>query len=190
VKPPLHLTFDDGPHPENTPALLELLRAHRARASFFEIGRLVDRYPEITERAAADGHEVGNHTWDHVRLPEHESSVVREQLETTSAAIERATGRRPTLFRAPWLDLGSGSVREQLVAFVNELGMTVVGCDVDAEDYKRGSAEGIVHRVLDGARPHAVVMLHDDVDQTVPAVERVLAELVDDYSFEALAVRG
>src|SRR5918999_4427348 len=95
VKPSLYLTFDDGPHPRNTTAILDVLRAHCAPATFFQEGRFVDRFPELTERVASEGHAVGNHTQDHLRLSEKTPGVVRQQLADTSDAIERATGRRP-----------------------------------------------------------------------------------------------
>jgi peptidoglycan/xylan/chitin deacetylase (PgdA/CDA1 family) len=187
VKPSLYLTFDDGPHPANTPAILDVLRAHGAFATFFQEGRFVDRYPELTERVASEGHTVGNHTQDHVRLSERTPGVVRQQLADTSDAIERVTGRRPTVFRAPFLDIGTGVVARMISAVARELGMTVVECDVDAEDYTPGSTrESIFRRVVSEARPGAVVMLHDDIDTTVSAVEALVCELSGGYSLEAL----
>ena len=187
AKPSLYLTFDDGPHPVNTPTILDVLRAHGAFATFFEEGRFVDRYPDLTERVASERHTVGNHTRDHLRLSEQTPGVVRQQLADTSDAIERVTGRRPTVFRAPFLDTGTGAVAKMITAVARELGMSVVACDVDAEDYKPGSTrDSIVRRVVSEARPGAVVMLHDDIDETVHAVEVLVAELCGRYSLEAL----
>ncbi len=95
------LTFDDGPDPEWTPQVLAMLKRHRAKATFFVIGRHVERHPELVRRAVGEGHEIGNHTWSHAHLDRCNAGKVREQLERGSAAIAAVTGVRPTLFRPP-----------------------------------------------------------------------------------------
>src|SRR4051812_404448 len=103
MKPSLYLTFDDGPHEDNTPAILDILGEQQAHATFFQEGRFIDIHPEITTRVAQEGHTVANHTQRHVeRLPDQEPDFIRDELASTSDAIERATGRRPSLFRPPW----------------------------------------------------------------------------------------
>jgi peptidoglycan/xylan/chitin deacetylase (PgdA/CDA1 family) len=96
------LTFDDGPDPEWTPQVLELLRRHRAKATFFMVGERVQRHPELARRAVAEGHEVGNHSWGHVRLDRCDRTEARDQVRRADAAIAAVTGTAPTLFRPPW----------------------------------------------------------------------------------------
>lgn len=95
------LTFDDGPDPEWTPQVLTMLRRHGAKATFFVIGRHVERHPELVRRTVGEGHEIGNHTWSHAHLDRCNADKVREQLGRGSAAIAAVTGVRPRLFRPP-----------------------------------------------------------------------------------------
>jgi peptidoglycan/xylan/chitin deacetylase (PgdA/CDA1 family) len=86
-EPAIALTFDDGPHPEDTPPLLDLLERHGARATFFVVGKSARRWPELIERIAAGGHALGNHTWDHLSMPVLRGRYRRKQIEWCAEAI-------------------------------------------------------------------------------------------------------
>ena len=111
------LTFDDGPNPEATPAVLDALASGGVKATFFILGRHAERWPDLVERVAADGHRVGNHGYFHRKLHFKSPNYVRNDLELGTKAIEAAGGGRPTLFRAPhgfrspWVTATSGSKR-------------------------------------------------------------------------------
>lgn len=96
------LTFDDGPDPEWTPQVLDLLGEHGADATFFVVGERVERHPALLRRAAAEGHEIGNHTWSHTRLDRCDHDHARSQLRRAHDAIATVTGKAPRLFRPPW----------------------------------------------------------------------------------------
>lgn len=97
----LHLTFDDGPHPEHTPVLLDLLAAHRARATFFLIGQHAERHPEIVERIVREGHALGNHSWSHPQFDRLDLPAQREEIERTDRLLTRFDGLAQHDFRPP-----------------------------------------------------------------------------------------
>lgn len=151
------LTFDDGPHPEFTPAVLDILEKHNVRATFFMIGSLVELYPEIAKEAADRGHAIGNHTYSHpARLDLLPDWAVLREVEQCAEAIQRATGQRPVLFRPPRGRLGSraaevlGSTRCKVVLWT-----------VSADHHEARTPQEMAARVLKRIRPGAIVLLHD-----------------------------
>jgi peptidoglycan-N-acetylglucosamine deacetylase len=152
----LALTFDDGPS-RWTPAVLDLLAGQGARATFFVVGRHVDERPELVARMVREGHEVGNHTFDHVDgAHEPDDAVVREQIRSASAAI-RAAGAEPRLLRPPY---GKDSCR--LARLAREAGLErAVLWSVEAWDWADPPPDEIVARILRGVAPGAIVLLHD-----------------------------
>ncbi|MGI8558009.1 MAG: polysaccharide deacetylase family protein [Solirubrobacteraceae bacterium] len=149
------LTFDDGPSAAGTPALLDLLARHGLRATFFVLGSAAAQHPAIVRRIVADGHAVGNHSWDHPMLPALPEAVRRRQLARTSALIEQITGSAPDLFRPPYG--ASSAALEQQAA---ELGLSTQLWDVDTEDWSEPGAEAICAALL-SARAEDVVLMHD-----------------------------
>lgn len=180
------LTFDDGPHPVDTPALLDVLARHRARATFFLVGRSVERHPEVVRRIVEDGHAIGNHSWDHPSLPALAGAYRRRQLAWTRAALGPAPSR---LFRPPF---GEQSVASRFDAW--RLGETVVCWDVVAEDWRDDPPEALVARVYRTLRRGSIVLFHDTLHSTTDdryrdrgptraAVDRLLTELSGGYRF-------
>src|SRR5205814_9687938 len=108
--PYIALTFDDGPNEKLTPRLLDLLAQHRIHATFFVIGENVAQHPEILQRAAREGHEIGNHSWSHPNLAKMSDDGVRSQIKRTEEAISGAIGSRPILLRPPY---GSLTTRQK-----------------------------------------------------------------------------
>jgi peptidoglycan/xylan/chitin deacetylase (PgdA/CDA1 family) len=155
--PAVALTFDDGPHPELTPRVLEALARAEAHATFFVVGENVRRYPALVREAVAAGHALGVHTWTHrhawLCTPGRQQLEVRRGWE----AIVDATGRRPLWFRPPY---GAFNAVTRRVA--RELGLAVALWSCDAGDWLPGAtARGILRRVAHGLRPGAVIDLHD-----------------------------
>lgn len=149
------LSFDDGPD-EKTPEILDALAEHEALATFFVLGRQVEGREDVLRRAARSGHEIGNHTFDHPRLESLSPAQIEDQLARTSDAIESATGVRPRLMRPPY---GLGALAASPVA--TALGMRTVLWSVNPKDWNRREPDEIVAAILAGARPGAVVALHD-----------------------------
>lgn len=169
------LTFDDGPDPAHTPALLDALAELGAPATFFLLGSAVDRHPELAARIAREGHEIGNHTYSHRYLPLARSRSVAGELAAADASIARATGVVPALARPPYGGRSPSTVR----AFTRA-GKRVVLWDVNSFDWKGACAEDIANRVLSRVRPGSVVLLHEaraGGERTVEAVRLLVPEL-------------
>ena len=170
-------TFDDGPD-EKTHAILDLLDEHDAKATFFVLGRQVKGREDVLRRAVEARHELGNHTFDHPHLETLEPAEIEEQLRRTSDAIESAVGFRPQLMRPPY---GLGALKTAPVAA--RLGMKTVLWSVNPKDWEKPDPNQIVEAITAGARPGAVVALHDgaarrgDRAPTVVALATVISRL-------------
>ena len=169
------LTFDDGPDPERTPALLDTLKAMNVRATFFLVGRAVDAHPALAARIVREGHEVGNHTYSHRYLPLARSRSVRAELAATDAAIERATGLVPTLARPPY----GGRSPRNVQAFARSA-KRLVTWDVNSFDWKGAPADEVADRVVERTRPGSIILLHEARERgevTIDAVRQIVPAL-------------
>ncbi|MEY9214994.1 peptidoglycan/xylan/chitin deacetylase (PgdA/CDA1 family) [Thermobifida halotolerans] len=150
------LTFDDGPDPEDTPALLSVLSRHQVKAVFCLWGEHVRQYPEIVRQIVAEGHTLCNHSMRHDDLGAWSAEDIRADLQATSAAIREAVpNARIPYFRAPY---GSWGQTPQVAA---ELGMQPLGWKMDVADWEPPGTEELVRRLVEGVTPGAVVLLHD-----------------------------
>jgi peptidoglycan/xylan/chitin deacetylase (PgdA/CDA1 family) len=178
------LTFDDGPGPA-TNAILDVLRDRGVKATFFAVGRYAAAHPEIVRRELGDGHAVGVHTWDHLRLAGRAEGVVRDQLLRTRDLLNEL-GAHVTVHRPPY-----GSFDATTVAGGSALGLRTVIWSSDPKDWRRPGTKAIVDRVLAQARPGAIVLLHDgggDRGQTVAALPAIIDGLrARGYAFAVLA---
>ncbi len=166
------LTFDAGPS-ENSARLLDILKEKKVPATFFLLGRRhIDTYPELVKRMAAEGHEVASHTWDHRILTRIPDERIREELTRPNEAIERLTGRRPTLMRPP-----QGRTDADVHRICKELGLAEVLWSVTAKDYTTNDSALITERVLEQASRDGIILLHDIYRGTVPAVPGIIDAL-------------
>ncbi|TDC05040.1 polysaccharide deacetylase family protein [Nonomuraea longispora] len=165
------LTFDDGPGP-HTGALLDRLQEHRARATFFPLGTNTAADPGLVLRMSAEGHLVGNHSWNHKNLSGQPTSKITDSLRRAGDAIAVATGRTPTLVRPPY-----GIASPQLRAVAAEQGASLVTWDVDTHDQGGGKSADIADRAVRGAHPGAIILMHDIHRETVDAVPDILERL-------------
>ena len=180
------LTFDDGPHPDDTPALLDVLERHGARGTFFMVGRSARRWPELVKRVAEGGHAIGNHTLDHLSMPLLTGPYRRKQIEWCDEALAPYGAR---LFRPPYGEQMPGSRLDAL-----RTGHQVVFWDVVAEDWRDDPADVLLARIYRRLRRGSIVLLHDTLYTTVEetwrdrapmraAVEQLLIDLKDRYRF-------
>lgn len=147
------LTFDDGPHPEFTPRLLDILERHQARATFFMIGESAQRHPELVRRIAEAGHAIGNHSWDHASFPLISRRERREQIRACERAIA-PYGHR--IFRPPY---GEQSLASHLDALW--LGYRVIAWNLEVRDWWDHDAYRMADLLVDRIQPGSVVILHD-----------------------------
>lgn len=150
------LTFDDGPDPVHTPALLDALATLDAKATFFVVGKDVDANPSVARRIAREGHELGNHTYGHRYLPLATSRSVAKELRDADRAIKRATGVVPQIARPPWGGRSPWTVRT-----FARLAKRLVLWDVNSFDWKGKPARDVVERVLERTRPGSIILLHE-----------------------------
>jgi peptidoglycan-N-acetylglucosamine deacetylase len=175
--PYIAMTFDDGPSPETTPRLLDILKQRNIKATFFMIGQNAERNPEIVKRILAEGHEIGNHSWTHPQLAKLSDDRVTEEITKTQNAIKNASGYTPTLLRPPY-----GSITSRQKEWIeNQFGLSVILWSVDPFDWKRPGASVIQQRILAGVSPGAIVLSHDIHKQTVDSMPATL---------DALAAKG
>jgi len=174
------LTFDDGPSPEHTPKVLDLLDEAGVKATFFVIGRKAEKHPELVKEIAQRGHALGVHGYVHDRLFCFRSlSFVRNDLKKSIETLERLTGERPVVFRPP---VGLSSSR--IAKVVKELKLHVVGWSVRALDgVARSAPENIERRVVKGLGPGEIVLMHDAAERDdhdppgVTALPHILAAM-------------
>ncbi len=171
--PYIATTFDDGPSATLTPKLLDLLAAHHIKATFFVIGENVAEHPEIVERAAHEGHEIGNHSWSHPNFAKMSDEGVRRELRRTDDAIKSAIGARPTLLRPPY---GSLTARQKRWIH-DEFGYQIILWDVDPLDWKRPGPAVVCNRILKETRAGSIVLSHDIHPGTIVAMPRTFDQL-------------
>ena len=152
----LYLTFDDGPNPHTTERILRTLEGENVPATFFMVGRHVERFPSLARLVADAGFGIGNHTHTHLRLALAGPRRTAWEIGTAHAAIKAATGLAPGCFRAPH-GYRNPYVRREVAAY----GYRVFGWTFGVWDTARPGAEVIRRRIRDGARPGAVLLLHD-----------------------------
>ncbi|MFC9132320.1 polysaccharide deacetylase family protein, partial [Streptomyces sp. NPDC057099] len=150
------LTFDDGPDPRYTPAVLDTLAKYDVRAMFFVCGGMAADNRELLARMAEEGHAVGNHTWSHPLLTRLTHGEIRAEMERTCDVIEDAYGERPEWFRAPY-----GAWNRTTFRLGAELGMEPLAWTVDTLDWTTPGTRSIIRRVENGAAPGVVVLSHD-----------------------------
>jgi len=161
------LTFDDGPDPQTTPALLDLLAERGVRVSFFCVGRLAAAHPDLVRQMVSEGHAIENHSYTHSAFTNLFSVPrLREDLSRAQREIEAVAGRAPVFFRPP-----VGLTNPRIFRVADELQLRVAGYTARGLDRRDDPPEVIVERLIRGLRPGAILLLHDG---GVPA-QRMLA---------------
>ncbi len=168
------MTFDDGPHPQNTPRLLDILRARNVKATFYVIGRSVDLYPQVVRRTVAEGHEVGNHSHTHRLLTKLGDSELRSEMQRCRDAVSRAAGVRMRTMRPPY----GGLLQRQRELVMAEFGYPTILWAVDPLDWKRPGPSVVTSRILSNTTPGAIVLAHDLHAPTVDAMPATIDGLL------------
>jgi len=184
--PYIAMTFDDGPDATLTPRLLDILKERHIHATFFVLGQRVQEHPEIVVRAVAEGHQIGNHSWDHPPLNRLAEGGLRHQLADTSDLIKQTIGKAPVIMRPPY-----GATNPRLSrAIEKEYGMKVILWSVDPFDWKNPGSKVVSERILSGwkgsggAKPGAIILSHDIHKGTIDAMPATLdALLAKGYKF-------
>ncbi|WP_189655138.1 polysaccharide deacetylase family protein [Bacillus sp. HNG] len=170
------ITFDDGPNPVYTPEILDVLSKHKAKATFFVVGKHANNYPEIIRREVLEGHEIANHTFNHLNIIR-DSQKLENEIIQTSDALKEITGFSPTLFRPV-----GGSYNDVIINTAAENGYHVVlwSWHQDTKDWKNPGVNTITKRVISGIKPGNIILFHDsggNRTQTIRALDRILTKL-------------
>lgn len=168
------ITFDDGPHPQNTPRLLDMLAQRNIKATFYVIGRSVDLHPGVLRRTVAEGHEIGNHSHTHRLLSKLGDAEVRQEMQRCQDAVGRAAGVRPRTMRPPY----GGLLQRQRELIHNEFGYPTILWSVDPLDWKRPGPSVVASRILSATTAGGIVLAHDLHSQTVDAMPATLDGLL------------
>lgn len=172
------LTFDDGPHPVNTPFILDVLKKLNLKAVFFLVGTNVRKYPEIVRRIAVEGHTLGNHTYYHPNLRSCAPDRILREIRDNNELIHSITGIKPTLFRPPY-----GGLSAKALDILRQEGMSVMLWSVDPGDWRNRNIQRTVANLkrqlaFDHGGRGGVVLLHDTLPSSAHALEPFLTALM------------
>lgn len=176
--PRIALTFDDGPDRRFTPQVLDVLKKHDVKATFFLMGSRAHGLPIITKRIDEEGHSIGNHTYWHPKLYIESLERTWWEVKETEKVISDIVGYKPKLFRAPY-----GGLNEPLLSQLADMELTVIGWSVDSLDWKGISAKEVENNVLSHTVPGSIILMHSgghwtqDLSGMVEALDAMIPKL-------------
>ncbi|HEY9596753.1 MAG TPA: polysaccharide deacetylase family protein [Cyanophyceae cyanobacterium] len=168
------LTFDDGPWPRNTLQILDILKQHNIKATFFWVGQCLKAYPQIAKQVVEEEHVIGNHTWHHSYHHFNKTAAAKE-IEDTAELIYKTTGVRTALFRPP-----GGVMTNGVVDYAKQKNYGIIMWSDDPMDYRHVSPQQLVNNVVRKAKPGGIVLMHDgggNRHATVQALPQIIAKL-------------
>lgn len=168
------LTFDDGPWPNSTAQVLDILRRNNIKATFFVIGQNLKNFPNLGKRIVNEGHVIANHTWHHWYHFMNQQAAAYE-IDHTSDLIFQTTGVKTNLFRPP-----GGIMHNGVAAYARNKKYAIIMWSADSVDYRRPSPSVLLNRVLKESRPGGIVLMHDgggNRSHTVAALPQIISKL-------------
>lgn len=181
------LTFDDGPYPPYTDMILDVLKEYNVPATFFVVGRNVEKHPETLQRIISEGHQIGNHTYNHIDLLKANKATIIQEIDKTNQVVRAAIGFAPNIVRPP-----HGFRDPVVMEVMQERGLKVVEWSVMSRDWTNPGVDVIVERTLKKVKNGSVILLHDGDGitqddsraQTVEATRQIIRELLaEGYTF-------
>lgn len=167
------LTFDDGPSASLTPRVLDILRRNNAVGTFFVLGQNAAVNRSVVARAAAEGNEIGVHTWSHIKMSGSSLAKVDSEVSRTSSLIQEITGRAPLVMRPPYGATNGALVNRMKAQF----GMRSILWDVDTLDWRHPGVQKVINTAVGQAKPGSIILVHDIHASTVAAVEGIVQGL-------------
>ncbi|NLY79602.1 MAG: polysaccharide deacetylase family protein [Lysinibacillus sp.] len=170
------LTFDDGPHPKVTMQILNTLEKYDAKATFFMLGKQVEKHTDIAKEVVSRGHEIGNHTYNHPELTKQSTSQVQWQVDHTDQIIFDVIGEYPTVFRPPY-----GAKNQHVDSLID---VPVIMWTIDTYDWKHRDPNKLLPAVKANLHDGAIILMHDIHQSTADGLESVLIYLQQEgYEF-------
>jgi peptidoglycan-N-acetylglucosamine deacetylase len=170
------ITFDDGPNPVYTPQVLEIFSEAKGKATFFMIGEQMKSHPGVVKQVRDQGHEIGNHTFTHPKLSQLSEQDCLKEVEDTEILIEKMAGRKPVVFRPPYLDYN-----QDTVSLLQKKKYPMIGAlNLEAQDWEQPGVEHILEKSREAVKNGSILIFHDgygDRSQTIEAVRMLVSEL-------------
>ncbi|MCA6775438.1 polysaccharide deacetylase family protein [Enterococcus mundtii] len=163
------LTFDDGPNNTSTIKLLETLKKENIKATFFVLGQMVDKNPEVAKQIVREGHEIGSHSYTHPDLTQLSPGEVKEEVLKTDKAVFNATGVLPKNFRPPY-----GAINETIAQII---GLPIIQWNVDSEDWKVRNKDLILNKVVNTVDNGSIILIHDIHEISVESIPEMVNQL-------------
>ncbi|AFZ17723.1 putative xylanase/chitin deacetylase [Allocoleopsis franciscana PCC 7113] len=180
------LTYDDGPNPPYTNQLLEILERHQIKATFFVVGKTVEKYPDTLRLIVSKGHEIGNHSYSHKALISEKPGFIWSEIQKTDQLLRQLGVKDEIHFRAPY-----GRKLIVLPYLLAKLNKKNILWTIDTKDYEASNSEVIEASVLEQVRPGSIILMHDgggERSRTVVATERLIENLKEKgYSFQTVS---
>ena len=180
------VTFDDGPHPRYTPQILDILAEYNVKATFFMVGSNADYYPELVRRVLAEGHEIGNHTYNHYHTANVSTEVLAQDILACGVTLSKYTGGTPPkLFRPP-----EGVFNEEIKAFCEREGYTLVMWSVDTRDWAHTPVSDIVAGVRAHVQDGSIILMHDFIGKKspTPTALRKIIPMLQESGYELVTI--
>src|SRR6266487_5143567 len=169
------LTFDDGPWPHNTPAVLAALATHCIKATFFPIGKHAIWHPEILRQVAQDGHTIGSHTWSHADLSKKSPEEAKREIEIGASAVHMAVGGKT----APFFRFPALRHPPEMVTYLGQRNVGIFSCDMDSFDFAMRKPDQVIRSVMNKLAEHGkgIILMHDFQRATAEALPELLNQL-------------
>ena len=173
------ITFDAAWTNQDTQQLIEILKNHNAKATFFIVGDWAEKFPDSVKAFYDAGHTIANHSDTHKAFSKCSRNEIKAEIENCNKKLEAITGQNVTLVRAP-----SGDYTNQRIEIAKSIGMDTIHWNCDSLDYTKISVDEIVSRVVKGTQNGSILLFHNGVTNTAPALDKILTELESQgYSF-------
>ena len=173
------ITFDAAWTNQDTEQLIQILKKHNAKATFFVVGDWAEKFPESVKAFHDAGHTIANHSDTHKAFSKSLREEIKKEIEDCNDKLQKITGEKVTLLRAP-----SGDYTQESLEVANSLGMYTIQWNCDSLDYTKISVDEIVNRVINGTQNGSIILFHNGVENTAEALDKILTELSKQgYSF-------
>ncbi len=166
------ITFDAAWSADDTQKIISIFNQYNAKATFFVLGEWIDKHPESVKAFSDSGHYIASHSDTHNSLPSMQKSEIEKQLTACNQKIEKVTGKKNELFRAP-----SGDYNNDVIEVASDLGMYVIQWNVDSLDYRGLSQDKIYKRVVTNAKAGDIILFHNGVKNTPKVLPRIIKDL-------------
>ena len=168
----ISISFDCAWGSDYTDKILTCMAENNVKSTFFAVEFWVNKNPELVKRIDSEGHEIGTHSKSHAYMSKQSETEIREELSSSTQAIERIINKKVQLFRAPY-----GDYNNRLIDTAKDMGLYTIQWDVDSLDWKNLSADEIAMRIVDSVQPGSIILCHNNGLHTAAALPKIFSTL-------------